>query len=118
MKLKPRSSFAVTKGNNNKPIVMRLTLLFLLLFPIMSSAQTQTEVSIYPNPVTDVINIKTGVHEGAAMVKIISESGQVVWSEFKDEATFSLNLEHYPKGVYYVQISVNDKVEVCRFIKK
>lgn len=89
-----------------------------MLFPLAVAAQSKSEVSIYPNPVTDVITIKTGAHEGAAMVKIIAESGQVVWSEYKEEPSFSLNLEHYPKGVYYVQIGVNDKIEVCRFIKK
>jgi hypothetical protein len=107
-----------TLGNNNKPTIMRTLVLVFLLFPLLSTAQDQSKVEIYPNPVTDVLTIKVGQHEDAANIKIISESGQIVWSEHKSETEFSLNLEHYPKGVYYVQIAVKDKVEVCRFIKK
>lgn len=97
---------------------MRLLLLSFLLFPFFSSAQLESGVSIYPNPATDVITIQSAEHDSPALVKILSETGELVWSQHENDSKFSLNLEHYPKGVYFVHIAVNNKVEVCRFIKK
>lgn len=97
---------------------MRFTIIFLLLLPINALSQQDNQVNIYPNPATDEININIGEREDVATVKIISQSGKVVWSQFKEESKFKLNLEHYPEGVYYVQIGVLDKLEIYKFIKR
>ena len=97
---------------------MRLAILILLLIPGISFSQQGDKVTIYPNPATDVITINMGERQDVAMVKILNQEGKVVWSEHREEAVFKLDLELYPPGSYYVQISVLDKVEVHKFIKK
>lgn len=96
---------------------MRSAILFLLLFPAIALSQEENKVSIYPNPATSEISIKIGEREDVALIKIISQNGTVVWSEYKDETEFKLSLEHFPEGTYIVQIGVLDKVEICRFVK-
>ena len=110
--------FILVHLSNNKLKAMRLALLILLIVPAIALSQETDKVSIYPNPATDVITVNLGEREDVAMVKIVSEEGKVVWSEHKDESEFKLNLELYPKGVYYLQVSVLNKVEVYRFVKK
>lgn len=117
MKEKPKR-FITVQQVNNKLKAMRLTFLIILFIPAIALSQVDHKVSIYPNPATDVITVKMGEREDIAMVKIINQGGNVVWSEHRDEAEFKLNLEHYPPGVYHVQISVLDKVELYKFIKK
>ena len=97
---------------------MRLALLILLIVPAIALSQENDKVSIYPNPATDVITINLGERKEVAMVKILNQEGQVVWSEHREEVEFKLNLELYPKGIYYLQVSILDKVEVYKFSKQ
>ena len=96
---------------------MKNTLLFLLLFPL-SVLAVDGKVSFNTNSSTDVITVHLEDQHHAVMVQIISQDGNVVWTEHTMESQFDLNLNHYPDGVYTVNISVYDKVESHQFVKK
>ena len=54
-------------------------------------------------------------------MEIISMSGQVVWSEELDVATYGfeiINISELPKGLYHVRMSGNEKVYNGRFVKE
>ena len=68
-------------------------------------------ISIYPNPVTDVLYITGYTKE--SMVQFISVTGAVVYQK-KISGNSSLDVSHIPAGLYFVKI--NNKVE-CKLFK-
>ena len=87
------------------------------MFPLFSLAH-DGKVNFNTNSSTDVITVQLDEQHHAVMVQIISQDGNVVWTEHTKETKFNLNLSHYPEGVYTVNISVYDKVESHQFVKK
>ena len=75
------------------------------------------KVSIAPNPAKNEISVKLQDKQDVT-VKILTQEGSVVWTEHQYKAEFMLNLAYFPKGVYYVQISIQDNVEVYQFDKR
>lgn len=96
---------------------MRFAILFLFIFPVVSLAYDLDKVSIAPSPTKNEISVKIENKQDVT-VKILTESGEVVWTEHQTKSEFMLDLEYYPKGVYYVQISIQDKVEIFKFDKR
>ncbi len=67
----------------------------------------EREVSVYPNPATDVINIELGENESD--VVIYNSLGQVVKRLAGMTGTVQVNVADLNEGMYFVRI--NDKVE-------
>lgn len=96
---------------------MKNTLLFLLLFPLATLAN-DGKVNFNTNSSTDVITVQLEQQDHAVMVQIVSQDGNVVWTEHTKESEFKLDLSSYPEGVYTVKISVYDRVESHQFVKR
>jgi len=73
---------------------------------------TKDKISIYPNPVTDILYI-TGT-ETESMVQFISVTGAVVYQKTISRNS-SLDVSHLPAGLYFVKI--NNKVQ-CKLFKR
>jgi len=72
---------------------------------------TKDKISIYPNPVTDVLYIKGATNE--SMVQFISVTGAVVYQKRISENS-SIDIAHLPAGLYFVKI--NNRVH-CKLFK-
>jgi PKD repeat protein len=68
--------------------------------------QSMATVTIFPNPVTDVLNIS-----GSATiqeVQVLSLVGQVVCNQKVDNSTVVLNLDNLKAGVYNLRVKMAD----------
>lgn len=74
-----------------------------------------SQVSVYPNPASETVNIAfSGSESKNVDVRIFSISGQPINSQrlslFGGEQVFSLNVSHLPTGIYFVNIQSDDAV--------
>lgn len=97
---------------------MRITLLFLLLFPLTVLADDEHKVAVRPNTTTNKITVEIGDQNHASMIQILNDEGTVLWTAHRKEPSFTLNMEFYPPGVYTIQVSVFDQVKNYQFVKK
>lgn len=75
---------------------------------------------IYPNPVKDLLNIKTPSNSGFLnSYRIINVLGQTIQTEtLFTENEFSINTASLRSGVYFIAIEKGDKKKTLRFIKE
>ena len=71
------------------------------------------ELSVYPNPVIDHININS--NEKIDFVQVTDLTGKVI---LKETNTNKLNLSHLTKGVYLVKIKTDKSESIQKIIKK
>jgi len=71
-----------------------------------------SELSIYPNPVLDVLNIILNVN-APIEVKILNLTGQTLLTS----TSTSIDVSALPKGIYFTSISVNGQNISRKFIK-
>lgn len=65
--------------------------------------KTQPKVTIYPNPVRDVLNVvSTAVMDKVALLDI---RGKIILDKSVQSQVIEVNLEHVPAGVYLVRIT-------------
>ncbi len=77
---------------------------------------TLKNVELYPNPVSDEINIKIDNFERADYtLSIFNEFGEKKYSEIISRSEFSVSVKNLSNGVYFYTISNNNKLV---FIKK
>jgi len=96
---------------------MKNLFLFLFLFPL-SILANDGRVNFNTNTTTDVITVQLEQQDHAVMVQIVSQDGNIVWTEHTKESEFKLDLSSYPEGVFTVKISVYDRVESHQFVKR
>lgn len=73
-----------------------------------------TEVSIHPNPVTEILHIKSNTE--FTQYKIIDVSGRVVKEVTNPNS--EIDVSGLPKGVYYLELLSKDGAVVRRFLKE
>lgn len=71
------------------------------------------EVSVFPNPVTDVLNIRTA--DKVLSAKVFDASGKAVQTA---TASKSLNVSKLPKGAYILKVETSGGLSTHKFIKK
>lgn len=76
----------------------------------------QNEISIFPNPTTDIINVKSGNLNGKVLYNIYNMSGQkLMQSELSNN---KINVSILPAGVYVLTIINENKTQNFKFVKK
>ena len=78
------------------------------------SENVVSEVSIYPNPATSVLNVNAA---GYNQVEIINMLGQVVYSNSISNNA-QINVSDLNNGVYFVRLSGANGTTTQKFIKK
>lgn len=63
----------------------------------------EVNISVYPNPATDHLNIISGVEMN--QVEIFNQLGQQVFSQVVKNNNFNLSTSGFNKGVYYIRIT-------------
>ncbi|HLA56781.1 MAG TPA: T9SS type A sorting domain-containing protein [Flavobacterium sp.] len=76
----------------------------------------QNKMSIYPNPVTDVLNI--GNITGMADVSIYNLLGQEVFRKSGIDDESHINVSGLSSGTYLVKVTVGEKMETFKIIKE
>ncbi len=79
----------------------------------LADVKVNNSISIYPNPVKDILNISTS---GNYSYQIYSESGQMVMSGESTEKT--VNVQKLTAGLYVIKITQDGKTTNHKLIKK
>lgn len=94
-----------TENRKGCPISTRLT-----------SADVYRKVSLFPNPTTGYLTIKTETNTFTSFA-ITNTIGQQVWQQEMRQEEERVNLAHLPAGVYYITLKGGGVSEVRKFVK-
>ena len=82
--------------------------------------ETESNLSIYPNPVDDVLHI--GINDAIEEVTIYNIYGTAIYSQRVNESTrqqvMSVNVSNLNSGIYFLNINTDNGNIVKRFVKK
>lgn len=83
----------------------------------MASNEVKNNAAIiYPNPATDVINIKTD--KKINWVQLYDLSGKLLLNQKNLNSGASLNVSNLPKGIYILKINSEGQIHTQKFSKK
>ena len=78
-----------------------------------SESVKKQKVAIFPNPVKSILNIAS--ENDVLSLEVYDNLGRLI---IKNNQQKSLQIEHFPKGTYYLKIQTKDKVYYEKFIKE
>ncbi len=73
---------------------------------------------MYPNPVSDVLNIQLPTGTDKAEVGVYDYTGRLVSTKTISSNDSTLDVQNISKGIYIIRVATNSKIGVQRFIKK
>lgn len=80
-----------------------------------------TLLEIYPNPVWDILNIKTDIREPSEVhISIHNQLGMIEMNEIMTssrQATIKLNVSELEGGIYFLRLTTNEQSITSRFVK-
>jgi hypothetical protein len=93
------------------------------IFPVSVSntvAAQSFDISLYPNPASDVLNVSVKLEKKAAKAyySIVDGLGRSVKREVRENVqndTYSVTVSDLPAGQYYFTVNANDEVTVRKF---
>ena len=91
------------------------------LFVEEMSQSLSNQIMLYPNPATDIIQIKMPTSFQNQTVSIINIYGGIVRqiTSFKSNTLLSISTNDLPTGLYFVKVSGSDKTNyISSFVKK
>lgn len=78
----------------------------------------KNDISIYPNPIKDHINLKIAVPFQKADVKLYDLQGELIWYDVSNSATISIDNLHIGKGIFLLKVMLDDeKVSLFKIVK-
>ncbi len=84
----------------------------------ISMENTEEDVTVYPNPVTSLLNIKiSDVHSGAS-VELYNSLGMKVLSQTLKSTSEVMYLDQLPSGMYFLNIKNGTEITVKKIIKE
>ncbi len=75
-------------------------------------------VSIFPNPVKDNVSVKFTALHGEKIIQIKNMLGQLLLQETTQNDVVLLDISHLNKGIYFVNIELNNKTVLVKKIVK
>lgn len=72
--------------------------------------------TIYPNPTTGILHIKPNSESNIFSIKIYNSYGNVIYES--TEFTSQMDISKWLKGIYYLQIKVNDSIYSEKIVKE
>ncbi len=77
------------------------------------------QLSIYPNPIVDELNISFNNPEGKNSIKIYTLSGVLLKEENNSgQETIQVSLQNYPQGIYFVEVKTEGETFTKKIIKQ
>lgn len=83
----------------------------------INNDQSQPEISVFPNPVSDRITISTTI-SGPKNMSIFNLKGQLNQSLKDTDNEISLDVSYLEPGVYFVRIISGNRKGLAKFVKK
>jgi len=78
------------------------------------STYTLDNVTLYPNPVKSILNIKTNDNSPIEKVKLYNITGQLVMESISS----TLNLQALDSGVYFVKVKTDKGIVTKKILKE
>lgn len=104
--------YAVKSINGNKSIALAVTVHLLA----GNNAIAKTTISLYPNPVTEVLTITA--NNEINTVQVYSITGQKVLTAKPKTSQVTLNLANLQAGLYFVRVNAASGSETLRIVKQ
>ncbi|MFV0305668.1 MAG: endonuclease [Moheibacter sp.] len=82
----------------------------------VNDVSTDLNISLYPNPVKNSLNIQSD--EKIEKIEVYSISGKKVQSGKPNTTDVEINVSNYAVGTYMIKLTINGKVTSQKFIKK
>jgi YD repeat-containing protein len=102
--------------NDDSVLTLREVTVFYYSGATGNEQVTLTEVSVYPNPVTDVLTV-SGVQAGATLT-VTSLSGSTVVRKTLADTQTTLSVSSLPSGIYFVTVRSGKGTATFKIIKK
>ena len=85
----------------------------------INSSCNNSSVLIYPNPVTDFLNINIAVVSSSGKMKAVlyNTQGQLLFNKPLASGTNVIDMRSIPSGIYSLQVIENDKISLYKIIK-
>lgn len=80
---------------------------------------SQSPINIYPNPVSDFLNIRSDQREGTALVTFTDVTGRLIGIQnvnFKNHSC-EVDFSSFSPGTYFIGIEMNDETKYTKIIK-
>jgi mannan endo-1,4-beta-mannosidase len=97
---------------------IKRTINFNVTLPVSVSQKTLPDVGIkvFPNPADNQLTVKLPVQTDVNAS--ISDANGAIVEQISSQGDFSVNIEKYKSGIYFIQIEYFDETGVYKFIKK
>ncbi len=82
----------------------------------VSDLDSKPQIQIYPNPVKDVLNLKS--NSKIEKIELFDANGKKVQSGKPNTNDAEINMNHLPAGIYIIQTTVDGKVDSQKVVKK
>jgi len=77
----------------------------------------QSNITIYPNPTTGVVNVNIGeMFNGEANISLFDIQGRILLEQKMSSVQTQLNLEGFKKGLYLLNVSLQGKIYVNKLM--
>jgi hypothetical protein len=73
---------------------------------------------MYPNPVSDLLNIQLPTGTEKAEISVFDYTGRLVSSKIISSNDTAIDVQKISRGIYMIRVATNTKIGVQRFIKK
>ncbi|OIP03910.1 MAG: hypothetical protein AUJ97_03615 [Bacteroidetes bacterium CG2_30_32_10] len=107
-------SFISTEFNEEKNTSNETT------FQNKTENNNENEVTVYPNPTNDIINVEIKNDYNNIIIVIYSISGKKLFEEKikgKEKNAISVDISNYPSGVYFLKTILDNKTIINKIIK-
>ena len=84
----------------------------------IDSNSIENAIKLFPNPVSEMLNIENTTNNNVSNVSIYSISGALVKEINSQNSIQTIPVSDLQTGLYFVKIQVNDEVKNFKFIKK
>jgi plastocyanin len=71
----------------------------------IENSPEQRDISVFPNPATDLITVKAGADLSGTSYLITDQSGRQVLTGKIDSETILINISQFQNGIYYIMVA-------------
>lgn len=80
----------------------------------LNSNQTESPITVYPNPAQDVVTVTTGVSLLNTVATLYNVNGIAIQSFTVRSSSFTINLGAYPAGIYILKTAKGNAIRIIR----
>jgi len=87
------------------------------IFAIQPEIPVKSTLSLFPNPVSDFLEIKLSEPFKNGQLSILDINGKELMSQSIDQSSIKVNLETLSSGIYFARIIIDQDAQGVKFIK-